>query len=245
MREKSASASSAGGSATRAACRGMLDHPFSTSPACKLKRAPLPRGGRRRDRAGEGGGAARVRRRSGARRARRRPRAARARGRGLDPLGERREYDPADLEGTFMVIASTDGHRREHRHLRGRRAAGDAREHRGPCRRCATSSSRRSSAPARWRSRSPRPALRPRLPSASATRSPTSTESPTPNWPCCSTSSCAAGRRGHAAHLPGPQAFFESIVNGEPDPVELLRQGDVAAVCDLDIGAAQQTHAPA
>ncbi len=38
--------------------------------------------------------------------------------------------------------------------------------------------------------------------------------------------------------------FFESIVNGEPDPVELLRVGDVAAVRDL-IEAAQRTHAPA
>jgi siroheme synthase-like protein len=40
------------------------------------------------------------------------------------------------------------------------------------------------------------------------------------------------------------KAFFESIVNGEPDPVELLRRGDEAAVRDL-ITAAQQTHAPA
>jgi precorrin-2 dehydrogenase / sirohydrochlorin ferrochelatase len=38
--------------------------------------------------------------------------------------------------------------------------------------------------------------------------------------------------------------FFESIVNGEPDPVELLRRGDDVAVRDL-IAAAQQTHAPA
>jgi siroheme synthase-like protein len=38
--------------------------------------------------------------------------------------------------------------------------------------------------------------------------------------------------------------FFEGIVNGEPDPVELLRQGDEQAVRDL-IEAAQQTHAPA
>ena len=37
------------------------------------------------------------------------------------------------------------------------------------------------------------------------------------------------------------KAFFESIVNGEPDPVELLRQGDDQAVRDL-IAAAQQTH---
>ncbi len=38
--------------------------------------------------------------------------------------------------------------------------------------------------------------------------------------------------------------FFESIVNGDPDPVELLRAGDTGAVRDL-IAAAQQTHAPA
>ncbi len=38
--------------------------------------------------------------------------------------------------------------------------------------------------------------------------------------------------------------FFESIVNGEPDPVELLRTGDEAAVADL-IAAAQRTATPA
>jgi precorrin-2 dehydrogenase/sirohydrochlorin ferrochelatase len=37
--------------------------------------------------------------------------------------------------------------------------------------------------------------------------------------------------------------FFESIVGGEPDPVELLRAGDEQAVRDL-ISAAQRTHAP-
>jgi precorrin-2 dehydrogenase / sirohydrochlorin ferrochelatase len=40
------------------------------------------------------------------------------------------------------------------------------------------------------------------------------------------------------------KAFFESIVNGEPDPVELLRTGDEAAVRDL-IAAAQRTASPA
>jgi siroheme synthase-like protein len=40
------------------------------------------------------------------------------------------------------------------------------------------------------------------------------------------------------------KAFFESIVNGEPDPIALLRAGDEAAVLDL-IAAAQRTHAPA
>ena len=38
--------------------------------------------------------------------------------------------------------------------------------------------------------------------------------------------------------------FFESIVNGLPDPIELLRGGDIDAVRDL-ITAAMQTHAPA
>jgi siroheme synthase-like protein len=40
------------------------------------------------------------------------------------------------------------------------------------------------------------------------------------------------------------KAFFESIVNGEPDPVELLRRGDENAVRDL-IEAARRTASPA
>jgi precorrin-2 dehydrogenase / sirohydrochlorin ferrochelatase len=38
--------------------------------------------------------------------------------------------------------------------------------------------------------------------------------------------------------------FFEGIVNGDPDPVELLRAGDEAAVREL-IAAAQRAHTPA
>jgi precorrin-2 dehydrogenase / sirohydrochlorin ferrochelatase len=38
--------------------------------------------------------------------------------------------------------------------------------------------------------------------------------------------------------------FFESIVNGEPDPIALLRAGDVQAVRDL-VAAAQASHAAA
>ncbi len=37
--------------------------------------------------------------------------------------------------------------------------------------------------------------------------------------------------------------FFESIVNGDPDPIELLRGGQAARVRDL-IEAAQRAHAP-
>ncbi len=40
------------------------------------------------------------------------------------------------------------------------------------------------------------------------------------------------------------KAFFEQIVNGDPDPIELLREGDEGAVRDL-ISAAQRSHAPA
>ena len=40
------------------------------------------------------------------------------------------------------------------------------------------------------------------------------------------------------------KAFFEGIVNGEPDPVALLRAGDEAAVREL-IAAAQRAHEPA
>jgi precorrin-2 dehydrogenase / sirohydrochlorin ferrochelatase len=40
------------------------------------------------------------------------------------------------------------------------------------------------------------------------------------------------------------KAFFESIVNGDPDPIDLLRAGDEWAVLDL-IAAAQRVHAPA
>jgi hypothetical protein len=38
--------------------------------------------------------------------------------------------------------------------------------------------------------------------------------------------------------------FFEGIVNGEPDPVALLRAGDEGAVLDL-IAAAQRASEPA
>jgi siroheme synthase-like protein len=37
--------------------------------------------------------------------------------------------------------------------------------------------------------------------------------------------------------------FFEGIVNGDPDPIELLRAGQAAEVRDL-IAAAQRAHAP-
>jgi precorrin-2 dehydrogenase len=38
--------------------------------------------------------------------------------------------------------------------------------------------------------------------------------------------------------------FFEGIVNGSPDPVEMLRSGDEQGVRDL-IAASQRAHEPA
>src|SRR3954464_14136866 len=40
------------------------------------------------------------------------------------------------------------------------------------------------------------------------------------------------------------KVFFESIVNGDPDPIELLRAGDEPGVREL-IAAAQRAHSPA
>ncbi|MBI5106774.1 MAG: bifunctional precorrin-2 dehydrogenase/sirohydrochlorin ferrochelatase, partial [Solirubrobacterales bacterium] len=40
------------------------------------------------------------------------------------------------------------------------------------------------------------------------------------------------------------KAFFEGIVNGETDPIELLRAGDVEGVRQI-IARAQEQHAPA
>ncbi len=50
--------------------------------------------------------------------------------------------------------------------------------------------------------------------------------------------------KGTLATYQDRKAFFEGIVNGQPDPVELLRAGDEQAVLDL-IAAAQRTHAAA
>ena len=50
--------------------------------------------------------------------------------------------------------------------------------------------------------------------------------------------------KGNLATYQERKVFFESIVNGEPDPIELLRRGDERAVRDL-IAAAQRTAVPA
>src|SRR5882757_9415802 len=50
--------------------------------------------------------------------------------------------------------------------------------------------------------------------------------------------------KGTLATYQDRKTFFESIVNGVPDPIALLRAGDEQAVLDL-IAAAQRIHAPA
>ena len=50
--------------------------------------------------------------------------------------------------------------------------------------------------------------------------------------------------KGTLATYQDRKVFFESIVNGDPDPVELLRAGNEQAVRDL-IAAAQRTATPA
>ena len=130
-------------------------------------RAALRRRRRRRGRAREGRGPAGLRRPRGAGRAGGRAGARAARGRGLDRVAPARATQTGDLEGDVHRDRGDRRHRRQHPRLRRRRAAGDARQRRRRARRCATSSCRRSCAPARWRSRSPPPALRRRWPSAS------------------------------------------------------------------------------
>jgi siroheme synthase-like protein len=50
--------------------------------------------------------------------------------------------------------------------------------------------------------------------------------------------------KGTLATYQDRKVFFESIVNGDPDPVELLRRGDEQAVRDL-IASAQRSTVPA
>ena len=59
---------------------------------------------------------------------------------------------------------------------------------------------------------------------------------------CCSTRR-AAGRRATLPTYQDRKAFFEGIVNGEPDPVELLRAGDEPAVRDADRRRAARARA--
>ena len=156
---------------------------------------------------------------------------------------EQRQYaGPSDLEGTFIVIASTSDTDVNIRVLRGRRAPGDARQ-RG----------RRPAAvqlhPPRHRAHGPaghRHLDRRRLAGPGQAHQGEIAEEF--GEPYARLAVILNEVRGWAkATLPTYQdrkAFFEGIVNGDPDPVELLRAGDERAVRDL-VAAAQASHAPA
>ena len=206
-------------------------------------RPPLRRRRRRRDRAGEGRGPARLRRPRRADRAATPCRSSRSWPPRARSSGSGASTRRGDLEAHVHRDRRDRRHRRQHPRLRGRRAPRDARQHR-----------RRPAAvqlhPARDRPHRPagdRDLDRRRLARAGqahqGARSPTSTASPTRGSRCCSTRS-AAGRRARCPTYQDRKAFFEGIVNGEPDPIALLRAGDEAAVRDL-IAAAQRAHAPA
>ena len=150
------------------------------------------------------------------------------------PAGRRREHVHRDRRDRR--------HRRQHPRVRGRRAAGDARQ-RG----------RRAAAvqlhPARDRAHRPagdRDLHGGRLAGAGQAHQGQIAEEfgepSTRGWPCCSTRR-AAGPRARCRPTRTARSFFEGIVNGDPDPIELLRAGDEAAVREL-IAAAQREHAP-
>ena len=54
---------------------------------------------------------------------------------------------------------------------------------------------------------------------------------------------CAAGRRRRSRPTPSARRFFAAIIDGDPDPIELLRAGDLAAVKRL-IADAKRSFAP-
>ena len=151
----------------------------------------------------------------------------RARGagrRGLDPLGAARVRRPAGPRGHVHGDRLHRRHRGEHRRLRGRRAAGDARERGG-----------RAAAvqlhPARdhpHRAAGDRDLHRRRLPAlAKRIRNEIADEYGEPYARLAILLNEVRGwAKGTLPTYQDRKAFFESIVNGEPDPVELLRRGD-------------------
>ena len=154
---------------------------------------------------------------------------------------ERREYAGRRPRGRLIVIAATERHRRERPRLRGRRAAGDARQRR---RRAAAvqlhPAGDRPHRPAGDRDLDGR-----RLAGARQAHQREIAEEY--GEPYARLAVLLNEVRGWAkATLPTYQdrkEFFESIVNGEPDPVELLRAGDGQARARPDRGRAAVAHA--
>ena len=139
---------------------------------------------------------------------------------------ERREYaGPRTSRATFIVIACTDDTDVNIRHLRGRRAARDARQHRRRPAAVQLHPARRSCAPARWRSRSPPPAPRPAL-AKRMKREIAELFGEEYARLAIMLNDARGWAKGTLPTYQDRKAFFEWIVNGEPDPIALLRAGD-------------------
>ena len=148
---------------------------------------------------------------------------------------------PADLEGVFMAIAATDDTEVEHPRVGGRRAARDARQRRRRAAAVQLHPARDRAHRARSRSRSPprgaSPALAKRMKREIAALF---------GEEYARLAVLLNDVRGWAKDTLPTYAerrdFFEGIVNGDPDPIALLRAGEEAAVREL-IERAQRTHA--
>jgi len=154
---------------------------------------------------------------------------------------ERREYDPSDLEGTFMVIASTDETDVNigiYEDAEKRAMLVNIVDVPPLCNFILPAIVRTGPLAIAISTAGASPALAKRIKAEIADEY---------GEPYARLAIMLNDVRGWAkGTLPTYQdrkAFFESIVNGEPDPVELLRQGDSDAVRDL-IAAAQRSAQP-
>jgi hypothetical protein len=141
---------------------------------------------------------------------------------------ERREYRPEDLEGTFMVIACTDDTDVNIARLRRRRAPRDARQRR-----------RRAAAvqlhPPRdraHRSAGDRHLHRRRVAGAGQAHEGRGRRAVRRGVRAAGVllNDVRGWAKGTLPTYQDRKVFFEAIVNGEPDPIDLLRAGDRAAV---------------
>ena len=147
------------------------------------------------------------------------------RARGLDRAGSSASSWRSDLEGTFMVIAATadtDVNIGVYEHAE---RAGDA----GQRRRRAAAVQLHPAGDRAQRPAGDRDLDRRRLAGAGQAHEARDRRAvrraPTRGWPCCSTRRAAGPRRTLPTYQ-DRKLFFESIVNGEPDPIELLRADD-------------------
>jgi precorrin-2 dehydrogenase/sirohydrochlorin ferrochelatase len=155
---------------------------------------------------------------------------------------ERREYRPEDLEGTFMVIAATDHsdvNIRVYEDAERRAMLVNVVDVPPLCNFILPAIFRTGPLAIAISTAGASPALAKRIKSEIAEEY---------GEPYARLAEILNEVRGWAkGTLPTYQdrkVFFESIVNGEPDPVELLRQGDEQAVRDM-VTAAQRTAVPA